>query len=390
MNQFLQWLPNCLRFVRICYASLIRLDLPSEVLDIVQKLIDEIRLNCLATILKKAIDRTGNLGKKETWAMDVPEFPGATLLPSLLEEIIRETLEECQSTCLTPEVRENELLEAHSEGQREMSQRLREILDAFCGVIEDLALNRDDEESRRGPIISQVIGFPTSAAINGAVDDKFSVISWEQKILCCLANCSYCSKIFFTHIGNIFGRFDYPIPKLAIESSRTTANTLFSTLLDMYVEHKSDPLVGTIEPSMYISRFQWDSVVRVERVRPYAYECIDNLAGVYSEILSISPSLLRPILEPIVQTVAEELARLMTCVQKFSPAGALQAHVDISLIRDALKLYSNATAKSHFTEALEVLPALSDKDIPKAEEVLHKVKQSMKLQLLCFSIANPV
>uniref|UniRef100_A0A1B0CDN3 Exocyst complex component 2 n=1 Tax=Lutzomyia longipalpis TaxID=7200 RepID=A0A1B0CDN3_LUTLO len=346
MNQFLQWLPNCLRFVRICYASLIRLDLPSEVLDIVQKLIDEI--------------------------------------------LIRETLEECQSTCLTPEVRENELLEAHSEGQREMSQRLREILDAFCGVIEDLALNRDDEESRRGPIISQAIGFPTSAAINGAVDDKFSVISWEQKILCCLANCSYCSKTFFTHIGNIFGRFDYPIPKLAIESSRTTANTLFSTLLDMYVEHKSDPLVGTIEPSMYISRFQWDSVVRVERVRPYAYECIDNLAGVYSEILSISPSLLRPILEPIVQTVAEELARLMTCVQKFSPAGALQAHVDISLIRDALKLYSNATAKSHFTEALEVLPALSDKDIPKAEEVLHKVKQNMKLQLLCFSIANPV
>ncbi|XP_055702547.1 exocyst complex component 2 [Phlebotomus papatasi] len=390
MNQFLQWLPNCLRYVRICYASLIRLDLPSEVLDIVQKLIDEIRLNCLATILKKSIDKVGNLSNKETWTMDVADFPGATLLPSLLEEIIKETLDECQMTCLTPEVRENELLEAHSEGQREMSQRLREMLDAFCGVIEDLALNRDDEESRRGPIISQVIGFPTSAAINGAVDDKFSVISWEQKILCCMANCTYCSKIFFGHIGDLFAKYEYPVPKLAIESSRTTANSLLSTLLDMYVEHKSDPLVGTIEPSMYISRFQWDTVSRVDRLRPYAYECIDNLAGVYSEILSIAPSLLRPILEPIVQTVAEELARLMTCVQKFSPSGTLQAYVDISLIRDALKLYSNATAKSHFTEALEVLPTLTDRDRAKGEEILQKVKQSMKLQLLCFSIANPI
>ncbi|GAB0097923.1 Exocyst complex component 2 [Sergentomyia squamirostris] len=386
LNQFLQWLPNCLRFVRICYASLIRLDLPSEVLDIVQKLIDEIRLHCLATILKKAIDKTSQLNKKETWTMDVADFPGATLLPSMLEEIIRDTLDECQTTCLTPEVRESELLEAHSEGQREMSQRLREILDTFCAAIEELALNRDDEESRRGAIISQVIGFPTSSA----VDDKFSAVTWEQKILCCLANSSYCSKSFFNHIGDVFAKYGYPIPKLAIESSRTTASTLFTTLLDMYVEHKSDPLVGTIEPSMYISRFQWDSVQRVDRIRPYAYECLDNLVGVYSEIFSISPALLRPVLEPIVQTVAEEVARLMTCVQKFSPAGSLQAHVDITLIRDALKLYSNATAKSHFSEALEVLPTLSDKEIPKAEEILQKVKKSMKLQLLCFSITNPM
>lgn len=65
----------------------------------------------------------------------------------------------------------------------------------------------------------------------------------------------------------------------------------------------------------------------------------------YSEIYAISPFLLRPVLEPIIQTVAEELARLMSCVQSFNANGTYQANLDICLIRDATRLYSNSTAK---------------------------------------------
>lgn len=43
LNQFLTWLPTCLRYLRVSYATLIRLDLPSEALDIVLKIIDELR-----------------------------------------------------------------------------------------------------------------------------------------------------------------------------------------------------------------------------------------------------------------------------------------------------------------------------------------------------------
>lgn len=135
------------------------------------------------------------------------------------------------------------------------------------------------------------------------------------------------------------------MPTLAIETSRYSVNQLFTNLLDAYVEHKVDPLVGTIEPSMYLGRFQWDIEMEIGKLRPYAHECCDNLVGVYSEIYTISPALLRPILEPIVLTVSEELARLMSCVQQFSYTGAIQANVDIRLIRDALKFYTNETAK---------------------------------------------
>jgi exocyst complex component 2 len=84
INQFISWLPNCLRYARVSYASLIRLDLPNEALDIVLKLIDELRLYCLSTIFKKANDKIKKIADRETWEILVTDFPGATLLVSLV------------------------------------------------------------------------------------------------------------------------------------------------------------------------------------------------------------------------------------------------------------------------------------------------------------------
>lgn len=147
---------------------------------------------------------------------------------------------------------------------------------------------------------------------------------------------------------------------MAIENSRSNMNLVFGNLLEIYVEHKSDPLIGTIEPSMYIGHFQWETVEKCDSLSPYAHEILDNLISVFSEIFSISPFLLRPILEQIIQTVAEELSRLMACIQKFNANGALQANIDIRLIRDTVRVYSNERAKTFFNEALEAIPKLSD------------------------------
>lgn len=390
LNYLITWMPHCLRYVRVSYATLIRLDLPGEALDIVSKFIDELRLYCLSTILKKANEKVKKLHEKETWEFVVPDFAGATALPSKLEEILTEAIEDAQTLCLTPEVRETSLLEPHSDGQREMSKRFQEILGTFCGVIETLALQRSDEDPQQAPMLSQLIGFPAALLQQQMSGDKSwgSSITWEQRMLCCLSNCIYCNKIFFPKLGGMFTKHNYPVPTIAIENSRSTVNTLFSSLLDMYVEHKSDPLVGTIEPSMYIGRFQWDQVGASDKLSPYAHECCDNLVSVYSEIFSISPVLLRPVLQPIVQTVAEELARLMTCVQKFNVNGALQAKVDINVIRDAVRVYSNETAKSFFVEALEAIPQVPDSEEQIQQTVQH-IKNNMRLQLMCLQVVDP-
>uniref|UniRef100_A0A182M5G2 Exocyst complex component 2 n=1 Tax=Anopheles culicifacies TaxID=139723 RepID=A0A182M5G2_9DIPT len=393
LNFLITWLPHCLRYVRVSYATLIRLDLPNEALDIVLKFIDELRLYCMSTILKKANERVKKLHEQEQWELSVTEFAGATSLPAKLEDILVEAIDDAQVACLTPEVREGTLLEPQSDGQRELSKRFQEILTSFCTVIETLALQRSDEDPQQAPMLSQLIGFPAALLQQQmSTGDKREwvnpAITWEQRLLCCLSNCIYCNRIFFPKLGNLFTRHNFPVPTLAIENSRSTINGLFASLLEMYVEHKSDPLVGTIEPSMYLGRFQWDQVGPSEKLSPYAHECLDNLVSVYSEIFAISPSLLRPILEPIVQTVAEELARLMTCVQKFNVNGALQATVDINVIRDAVRVYSNEMAKSFFVEALDAIPSVPESE-QRTIETVKTIKNNIRLQIMCLQVVDP-
>ncbi|CRL05667.1 CLUMA_CG018700, isoform A [Clunio marinus] len=398
LQQFSTWLPTCLRYLRVSYASLIRLDLPGEALDIVLKLIDELRLFCLTTILKRAIDKVKKLHEKETWELTVPEFPGATALPSKLEEILVEVLDEGQQICLMMEVRENPLFDTpNSEGHREVAKIVETILSCFSNVVEELATERSDDEVQHMP--KQLIGFPTNSSLLphsiNLTEAKSTIsstitITWEHRLLCCLANSAYCNKTFINSLGNLFVKFGYPIPKLALENSRTIVNNVFSNLLEIYVEHKSDPLVSTIEPSMYIvSHFKWNRVEKFDNLSPYTHECLDNVVSVYSEIFAVSPFLLRPILEQIIQTIAEELARLMSCVEEFNVIGKKQATLDIRMIRDVLRVYSNERAKASFNEALESIPKLANDENREVENLLAIIKQQMKLQLMCLTVLNP-
>lgn len=55
-------------------------------------------------------------------------------------------------------------------------------------------------------------------------------------------------------------------------------------ITETYLELKSDPLVGTIEPSMYLGNFDWDTEHRPTDLRPYVKEIIANLTAVHAEV----------------------------------------------------------------------------------------------------------
>lgn len=75
------WLAHCLRDVRETYNSLMRLDLPSEALDIVGNLIHDLKLHCMIGLLKQAVDSVKTFNKKETWKIEFdPQHGGITEL----------------------------------------------------------------------------------------------------------------------------------------------------------------------------------------------------------------------------------------------------------------------------------------------------------------------
>jgi exocyst complex component 2 len=63
----------------------------------------------------------------------------------------------------------------------------------------------------------------------------------------------------------------------------------------------------------------------------------------------VSPSLVSRVLTQIVETVAEELSRLMSCVTRFSVEGNQQARADIEAIQEAARLFTTPTAQLVFT-----------------------------------------
>lgn len=63
--------------------------------------------------------------------------------------------------------------------------------------------------------------------------------------------------------------------------------TLDSAVLDAYLERRCDPLVGTIEPSMYLGGLEWDFDTEPTHLKPYAQEILANLIAVHAEVIDV-------------------------------------------------------------------------------------------------------
>lgn len=83
-------------------------------------------------------------------------------------------------------------------------------------------------------------------------------------------------------------RFGFPKPTQALQATKEALSSLESSIAETYLEHKGDPLVGTIEPSMYMGRHKLDPDELVDDARPYVYEIINNLIAVHAEVCIFS------------------------------------------------------------------------------------------------------
>lgn len=64
------WLPACLRYIRSTYKILIKLDLPSEALDIAASFILDLRLYSMNVLFKQTIELVKQLHKVENWKIE--------------------------------------------------------------------------------------------------------------------------------------------------------------------------------------------------------------------------------------------------------------------------------------------------------------------------------
>ncbi|CAG9829620.1 unnamed protein product [Diabrotica balteata] len=294
--------------------------------------------------------------------------------------LIEDVIQIVKESALSVEQRETSLLDSSS-AQKELEKQVDNILGSFYDVLNNLSSTEDyDDCDDNSPVVSQLIGTPVGPHKTGAPHD---IPTWENRLLITLSNCIFTKITILDEISKKFRETGFSSIDGPIKMNKNKYESLEKSILDKYLEQKSDPLVGTIEPSMYLGRFDWDINVPPTDIRPYAKECVNNLISVHSEINNISVNLLDSILVKIVETIAEELYRLMSCAQKFSKEGAQQAVVDIECLQWIFTNYLSQNAKSHFKEALAHVPELNKSDKLLVEDILKQCKVRMKTQILC-------
>uniref|UniRef100_A0A673XZ99 Exocyst complex component 2 n=1 Tax=Salmo trutta TaxID=8032 RepID=A0A673XZ99_SALTR len=341
------WLTQVIHTVRIIFEALVALEIPNDLLQVIQDLLLELRHHCLLVTLHHTTEDVKRLAEKEDWVVD---NEGITSLPAQFEQCMVQMLQSLKEP---------------------METKPGEV-NVFVNCLEQLSNKTDGDIDTSH--ISVDLASPDS--FSGLQEDFCATP--EQRLLIILSNCQYLEKHTFLNMAEHFEKHGFTGTDRITQMSVHAVKELDESLFDAYIERKSDPIVGSLEPGIYAGYFDWRDCSTPTGVRNYLKEALVNIITVHAEVFTVSKELVPRVLTRIIDGVAEEMSRLMQCVSSFSMNGAIQVHHAHTHFQIA-----------NFKQALEALPQLhSGADQKLLEELLNRFKSSMQLQLTCFQPSN--
>ncbi|CAH2262199.1 jg26825 [Pararge aegeria aegeria] len=381
-----------LRSLREAYESLLKLDLPSQPLSIVEKVIFDYRVHGMTVFLQRAHKRVKGLADKEAWKIqEYTDYGAITNLPHLLETYLNDALSSIHKCVFASGRRETQLLGEGSEPLAILQKHTQQILLAFERVLEDLALQQDEQENLYGNFnntsLSVALDQPLEEPNRTLGDGK--VRSSQQRLLIAASNAQYTRRVTLPAVATSFNNFEFPKPVLALQTTKEALSNLESRIAETYLELKGDPLVGTIEPSMYMGRHEIDADAIVDDARPYVYEIINNLIAVHAEVDSICGASCSRYVRDISETVCEEVSRLWAGAKPTSRAAVFRARLETTLLRMACASHLTMKADDYLVKTLEALDLLENEEEKKRMEIIiQNIKKRMELQLSSLNSCN--
>ncbi|XP_034737467.1 exocyst complex component 2 [Etheostoma cragini] len=377
------WLTQIIHIVRACHEALSALEIPNDLLQVIQDLLLELRVHCLMVTLLHATEDVKRLAEKEDWAVD---NEGITSLPSQFEQCVFQKLQSLKEPLEIKPGETNVLqLEQVQDQATELSMGIMKV---FMNSLELLS-TKTDADINTSHNISVDLCSPDRFT---GVHEGFSPTS-EQRLLIILSNCQYLERRTFLNLANHFEKHGLTGTEKITRVSVDAVRELDRKLFEAYIERRADPIAGSLEPGICAGYFDWRDCQTPTGVRNYLKEALVSIITVHAEVFTVSKDLVPRVLSRIVMSVADEMCRLMQCVSSFSKNGALQARLELCALRDAIATYLNSESNASFKLALDALPQLhSGADKKLLEELLNKFKSSMQLQLTCFqpSCIQPV
>ncbi|KAI9545087.1 Exocyst complex component 2 [Dissostichus eleginoides] len=377
------WLTQIIHTVRACHEAMSALEIPNDLLQVIQDLLLELRVHCLMVTLLHTTEDVKRLAEKEDWVVD---NEGITSLPSQFEQCMILMLQSLKEPL---EIKQGEMNVLQIDQVQDQATEFSVgIMKVFINCLEHLSTKTDGDIDA-----SHNISVDLSSPVRfSGIHEGFSPTS-EQRLLIILSNCHYLEKHTFLNLANYFEKHGLTGTEKITRVSMDAVRGLDRKLFEAYIERRADPIAGSLEPGIYAGYFDWRDCQTPTGVRNYLKEALVNIITVHAEVFTVSKDLVPRVLSKIVESVADEMCRLMQCVSSFSKNGALQARLELCALRDAIGAYLNSESNASFKLALDALPQLhSGADKKLLEELLNKFKSSMQLQLTCFqpSCIQPV
>nr|XP_004571816.1 exocyst complex component 2 [Maylandia zebra] len=373
------WLTQIIHTVRGCHEALSAMEIPNDLLQVIQDLLLDLRVHCLMVTLVHTTEDVNRLAEKEDWLVD---NEGITSLPSRFEQCMVQMLQSLKEPLEIKPGETNVLqLEQVQDQAAELSVRIMKV---FVNSLEQLS-TKTDGDINTSHNISVDLSSPDRFT---GIQEGFTPTS-EQRLLIILSNCQYLERHTFLNLAHHFEKHSFTGTEKITRVSVDAVRGLDRKLFEAYIERRADPIAGSLEPGIYAGYFDWRDCQTPTGVRNYLKEALVNIIAVHAEVFTVSKDLVPRVLSRIVESVADEMCRLMQCVSSFSKNGALQARLELCALRDAIATYLNADSNASFKLALESLPQLhSGADKKLLEELLNKFKSSMQLQLTCFHASS--
>uniref|UniRef100_A0A8C6S9L6 Exocyst complex component 2 n=1 Tax=Neogobius melanostomus TaxID=47308 RepID=A0A8C6S9L6_9GOBI len=242
-----QWMTQIIHIVRGCHEALSALEIPNDLLQVLQDLLLDLRVQCLVVTLLHTTEDVKTLAEKEDWIVD--------------NEGITSLVTSKTAKCFF-------------------------LILCICAL-------------------------------------------QEQRLLIILSNCQYLERHTFLNLADHFEKHGFTGTEKITRVSVQAVRELDRKLFDAYIERRADPIAGALEPGIYAGYFDWRDCQAPTGVRNYLKEALINVIAVHAEVFTVSKDLVPRVLSTIVESVADEMCRLMQCVSSFSKNGALQVSKSI-------------------------------------------------------------
>uniref|UniRef100_A0A7N6AR22 Exocyst complex component 2 n=1 Tax=Anabas testudineus TaxID=64144 RepID=A0A7N6AR22_ANATE len=337
------WHTQIIHTVRACYEALLALEIPNDLLQVIQDLLLDLRVHCLMITLLHTTEDVKRLAEKEDWVVDNEGITSLVRMHCCVKQYLMVQNETDRHTPRFFSTDQYQHCTLHIQ------------FSVFVNCLEKL-----------------------SAKTDGHIDaSKYMFLFMqEQRLLIILSNCHYLERRTFLNLADHFEKHGFTGTEKITRASVDAVRELDRKLFEAYIERRADPIAGSLEPGIYAGYFDWRDCQTPTGVRNYLKEALVNIITVHAEVFTVSKDLVPRVLSKIVESVADEMCRLMQCVSSFSKNGALQVRSQEHI---------HAVIGASFKLALDALPLLqSGADKKLLEELLNKFKSSMQLQLTCF------